>query len=257
MQIHIHLPNGEVNMAEYTTEENQELIEKIKGPRYYRIQLWGYGGEAEYMELTKEQYEFWNNHIEEYGDGDAVHYCTSAEDGEFDFNDLEELPEEMQFLKVPGEEYSSSWYESPTGFTHQWGIDYNNANITIEEVDSDEYNAKHIATIVENEEVSTYIREIEEKHNYEIELAEHGVDQGEDAEPEYVAQMWSAEKGTFFEGYIETHGDFDPLKLKIYTSEYLNGDDTVQNIEYDGQDIDNQGGDTNGKGYSFSVWKNV
>jgi hypothetical protein len=67
--------------------------------------------------------------------------------------------------------------------------------------------------------------------------------------------MWSAEKGTFFEGYIETVGDFDPKKLKIYTSEYLNGDDTVQSIEYDGNEIDNQGGDTNGKGYSFHVWK--
>jgi hypothetical protein len=84
-----------------------------------------------------------------------------------------------------------------------------------------------------------------------------GVDLGEDTEPDYVAQMWSAEKGTFFEGVIETVGEFDPKKLKIYTSEYLNGDDTVQSIEYEGTEIDNSGGDTNGKGYSFHVWSNV
>ena len=242
-------------MSEYTTEENKELIETIKGPRYYHIQLWGYGGEAEYMELTEKQYKFWSAHLEEHGDYDAVQYCTNAEDGEFSFDNLENLPEEMQFLKVPGEDYSSSWYESPTGFTHQWGVDYNNANINVNEVSGTDYNSAHIADVVDSESLSEYINNIEEENNYELELTEMGVDEGEDRQPKYVAQMWSAEKGTFFEGYVETVGDFDPKKLKIYTSEYLNGDDTVQSIEYDGVEIDNHGGDTNGKGYSFSVWK--
>jgi len=240
-----------------TSEEMHETVETLKGPRYYRIQLWGYGGEAEYMDLTKEQYEFWSAHIEEHGDYDAVQYCVGAEDGEFDFENIDELPEEMQFLKVEGEDYSSSWYESPTGFTHQWGVDYNNANLTIEEIDGEDYNAKHIADVVNGEDLSDYINKLEEENNYELELTEMGVDEGEDTQGEYVAQMWSAEKGTFFEGIIETIGEFDPKKLKIYTSEYLNGDDTVQSIEYDGQEVDNAGGDTNGKGYSFHVWKNV
>lgn len=242
-------------MAEYTTKENQELIETIKGPRYYHIQLWGYGGEAEYMELTEAQYDFWSKHIEEHGDYDAVQYCTNAEDGEFSFDALEDLPEEMQFLKVPGEDYSSSWYESPTGFTHQWGVDYNNANISVNEVSGTDYNSAHIADVVDSESLSEYIGNIEEENNYELELTEMGVDEGEDKQPKYIAQMYSAEKGTFFEGYIETVGDFDPKKLKIYTSEYLNGDDTVQSIEYDGAEVENHGGDTNGKGYSFHVWK--
>lgn len=242
-------------MAEYTTKENQELIETIKGPRYYHIQLWGYGGEAEYMELTEAQYDFWSKHIEEHGDYDAVQYCTNAEDGEFSFDALEDLPEEMQFLKVPGEDYSSSWYESPTGFTHQWGVDYNNANISVNEVSGTDYNSAHIADVVDSESLSEYIGNIEEENNYELELTEMGVDEGEDKQPKYIAQMYSAEKGTFFEGVIETVGNFDPLKLKIYTSEYLNGDDTVQSIEYDGAEVENHGGDTNGKGYSFHVWK--
>ena len=240
-----------------TTEEKQELVETLKGPRYYRIQLWGYGGEAEYMNLTKEQYEFWHAHIDEHGDSDAVHYCVGAEDGDFDFDELDEVPEFAQFLKVEGEDYSTSWYESATGFTHQWGVDYNNANLTIEEVDSAEYMAKHIADVVDGESLSEYINKLDEEHNYELELTEMGVDEGEDTQGDYVAQMYSAEKGTFFEGIIETVGSFDPKKLKIYTSEYLNGDDTVQSIEYDGNEVDNAGGDTNGKGYSFHVWKNV
>jgi len=240
-----------------TTEEKTELVETLKGPRYYCIRLWGYGGEAEYMNLTKEQYEFWHAHIDEHGDSDAVHYCIGAEDGDFDFDELDEVPEFAQFLKVEGEDYSTSWYESATGFTHQWGVDYNNANLTIEEVDSAEYMAKHIADVVDGESLSEYINKLDEEHNYELELTEMGVDEGEDTQGDYVAQMYSAEKGTFFEGIIETVGEFDPKKLKIYTTEYLNGDDTVQNIEYDGNEIDNGGGDTTGKGYSFHVWKNV
>src|SRR5210317_1161935 len=241
-------------MNEYTTEENQELIETLKGPRYYRIQLWGYGGEAEYMDLTKEQYEFWHAHLEEHGDGDAVNYCVNAEDGEFEFDNLKEVPEFAQFLKVEGEDYSTSWYESATGFTHQWGVDYNNARLTIEEVDSEEYNANVIAEIVDGEDLADYINTLDEANNYELELTEMGVDEGEDTQGDYVAQMYSAEKGTFFDGIIETVGDFNPKKLKIYTLEYLNGDDTVQTIDYDGKEIDNGGGDTNGKGYSFHVW---
>ena len=70
----------------------------------------------------------------------------------------------------------------------------------------------------------------------------------------YVCQMYSAEKGTFFEAIIETISDFDFKKLKILNNEYPNGEDIVDGLEYDGVELDNQGGDTNGKGYSAHVW---
>jgi len=72
---------------------------------------------------------------------------------------------------------------------------------------------------------------------------------------EYIAQLYSSEKGQFFDGVIETVGEFDAKKLKVYTTEYMNGEDTITLVEYDGVEIDNAGGDTNGKGYSASVWK--
>ena len=64
-----------------------------------------------------------------------------------------------------------------------------------------------------------------------------------------------SEKGNFFDGVIETTGEFDLTKIKVHTIEYMNGEDTVTSIVYDGVEVDNQGGDTNGKGYSASVWK--
>ena len=69
--------------------------------------------------------------------------------------------------------------------------------------------------------------------------------------------MYSAEKGTFFDAIIETVGDFDLKKLKVYCNEYPNGEDIVDGMEYDGVDLDNQGGDTNGKGYSAHVWSTI
>jgi hypothetical protein len=72
----------------------------------------------------------------------------------------------------------------------------------------------------------------------------------------YVLQMYSAEKGTFFDAIIETTGDFDPKKLKVHINEYPNGEDIVDGMEYNGVELDNQGGDTNGKGYSAHIWIN-
>jgi len=226
----------------YTTEENKELIENIKGPRYYRIMLQGYGGESSYMGLTKEQYEFWNTLTEDEGDSEVVNYCIDEE------YDGIEIDDAVDFLKVEGEDYRQQWYESPTEIVHQWGGDFGNMNITIDEVDSAEYDAKHVRDVVNNEDIAVWCADNE---------IDHEMDCISEEEPDYVFQFWSAEKGSFFDGIIETHGAFDPKKLKIYTNEYWNGDDVVENIEYNGVDIDNQGGDTNGKGYSGHFWKNV
>ena len=227
---------------EYTSEENQELIENIKGPRYYRVVLQGYGGESSYMGLTKEQYEFWNALTEDDGDTYVVNYCTDEEYEGVDISD------DVDFLKVPDEDYRQQWYESPTEVVHQWGGDFGNMHITIDEVDSPEYDAGYVREVVSSEDLAVWCADNE---------IDHKMDCIPEEEPDYVFQFWSAEKGSFFDGIIETHGPFDPKKFKIYTSEYWNGDDVVETIEYNGVDIDNQGGDTTGKGYSGHFWKNV
>ena len=40
-------------------------------------------------------------------------------------------------------------------------------------------------------------------------------------EPDYVFVFWSAEKGSFLDGIIETHGSLDPKKLKLTTQRIL------------------------------------
>jgi hypothetical protein len=237
-----------------TLEEKQETIDALKGPRYYRIQLNGYGGESAYMSISKEAHDFWSAHCEEHGDSDLVTYMVEDEE-DASFEELQEVPSDAKFLNDPDDDnYKRPWYESHTEFEHTYGVEYNSAYLTVEEVSSDDYNADVIREVVDGEDLSEYLANIEEENDYEFELTEMGCCDESDAE--YIAQMYSSEKGCFFDGRIETIGEFDPKKLKVYVTEFLNGEDTVTSVEYDGVEVDNDGGDTNGKGYYASVWAN-
>ena len=230
--------------------------------KYYRVRLWGYGGEASYMKLTEEQYKFWK----EISDRDYDHPLAETQDpvdyivsDDYD-DDHEEIvswvPPEMDFMKdEDGNRYS--WYEAANEYCHQWGVEINNANIDVEEVDSDDYMAKHVANIIENKTPYELQEEMPDETEEMIEYGMATDHQGEMiVEPDYVCQMWSAEKGTFYDGLIVTEGEFDISKLTIKTEEFPNGDDTVVDVLYDGESLDNQGGDTNGKGYTVSFWSN-
>ena len=237
-----------------TTEEKQELVENLKGPRYYRIMLQGYGGESAYMSVSKEAHDFWNAQCDESGDCDLVSYMVSDDDDEPDFEYIESVPPEAQFLHDTEENgYKRPWFESHTEFEHSYGVEYGSANLSVDEVDSGDYSANDIAEVFSYQSLSELHDQLAEETDYEHEMVK--MDEAYDVPEgtEYIAQMYSSEKGCFYEGVIETIGDFDPKKLKVYTLEYLNGEDTVTSIEYDGVEVDNDGGDTNGKGYSAHV----
>ena len=242
-------------MNEYTSEENQELIETIKRPiRYYRVMLWGYGGESAYLRLTKEQYEFWKAKDEEEYDTTLNYILACEDEGKPDW-----VPDEMDFMvhKDDDEPFYSSWYEAPTEFTHQWGVDLGSARITVTEVEDAEYSSKPIEDVVDGKELQEYLNNVDEENNYELELITMAVAEGTDEQPDYVLQFYSSEKGTFFEGIFESRGPFDVKRLKVFTEEFPNGEDIVTDLQYDGESVENMGGDTNGKGYSVHLWANV
>ena len=240
-----------------TIEEKQELVDNIKGKRFYHLQIYGYGGEHAYGKLTKEAYNFWKGIVDEHGDSDLVNYMLNAEDGEFDFENVESVPPQADFLMSPdadGKEWRSSWYEMPNEFEHLHTVSIDSGNISVDEVDGDGYDAKHIAECIANEDVNELAGRIGDETDFEVEI----LDSIEDLYPEkgtYIVQMLSMEKGTFFDAVIETVGDFDPKKLKITYSEAPNGEDVIHNVMYNNEELDNQGGDTNGKGYSAAVWQ--
>ena len=241
-----------------TSEEKVELVETLKGPRFYNISLTGYGGESAYMTITKEAHDFWHPICEEHGDYDLSTYMNSdgEEDEDLEFDNIESVPPEAQFLHDPDHDnYKRPWFESHTEFEHTMGVEWSSAYITVDEVDSMDYSASHVADVIEGENLQEMLSKLEEESNWELELTEMGCEDEAPEGTDYIAQLYSSEKGQFFDGVIETVGEFDLKKLKVYTTEYMNGEDTVTLIEYDGVEVDNNGGDTNGKGYSANVWK--
>jgi hypothetical protein len=235
-----------------TAEEKQELVDHLSGPRYYRVLIQGYGGESAYMSISKAAHDFWEPICEEHGDNDLVAYMASEDGDEPEYDNIESVPVEAQFLNDPDDEmYKRPWFESHTEFEHTYGGTYDSCRIDVDEVDSTEYNANSIREIISMKNVSELVDEVGEETDWETEISEMGCCEEHDG---YIAQLYSSEKGCFFEGVIETVGEFDPKKLKFYVTEFLNGEDTITSIEYDGVEIDNLGGDTNGKGYYASVW---
>jgi len=237
-----------------TSEEKQELVDNLSGPRYYRITISGYGGESAYMSISQEAFEFWKDHTEQYGEEDLVQYMIGAEDGDFEFDQLEAVPTEAEFLTDEDGD-ACPWFESHSEIEHTFGATYDSSYISVDEVAGEEYGAKHITEVIGQEDVSELNDQVLEESENTIEIIDMSCCD-EHAEVKYIAQLYSIEKGGFFDGVVETVGDFDPRKLKIHTVEYMNGEDTITEVYYDGVEIDNYGGDTNGKGYSAAVWEN-
>jgi len=235
-----------------TSEEKQETIDALKGPRFYQVQLNGYGGESAYISISKEAYEFWKPVVEEHYDSDLVNYAVNDDPDDYDFEDIESVPPEADFL-TDEEGYKYPWYEAPNEYVHQYGVEYSSAYMHVDEVESAEYGADVINEVV-NENMQEYLDGVMESIDYEIDIVESDEDYGE--EGDYTLQFYSSEKGCFFDGLIETHGEFDPKKLRVIITEYPNGEDVVTSVEYDGVEVDNNGGDTNGKGYSAHLWSN-
>ena len=232
-----------------TETEKQEVIDKLSGPRYYRITINGYGGESSYMKVTKEAHDFWEKAIDNQWENDLIEYMLNASDDDCEFEDIEDIPPEADFLRDETG-YVWPWFESPTEFEHMHGVCVDSAWITVEEVAGEEYDSQTINTLIEGQE----LQELIDDHSLITDMVEAGASDAP-ADAEYIAQIYSSEKGTFFEGTLLTYGEFDPAKMKIFTTEYLNGEDTVDSIEYAGEEVDNLGGDTNGKGFSAAVWK--
>ena len=239
-----------------TETEQQEVVDTLKGPRYYRIQLLGYGGESTYISISKESYDFWSEVIEEDGDSDLVEYISNAEDGDLNFGSIEGVPENADFMKDPADGEYFPWFEHQNEIEHDHSVAYDSSYITIEEVDSDDFDAKFVNEIVDREEVSDFAERIAEEFKINDTDIVQYCEADEYPETEYIAQFYSMEKGCFFSGIIETVGEFDPTQIKIYVNESISGEEIISDVTYKGKSVDNDGGSTNGKGATAAVLRN-
>jgi hypothetical protein len=212
-----------------TDQEKQELLEVLKfTPRTYKLRLWGYGGEYVMGTVDRKIYDYFRERrlsVEEFA-------------WDSDYAEENDIPEDM-WPFTPG-----CWGDCDD-MGHSWGVDRNCGTIQIDDENGE--------TIYEKELGG---------------LSGNGMDD-EDPEPEWGGgdEIWidsepkgtvvfigvSSEKGTFFEADLPLTMPFNPGKL-ILSYDEIDGNEIITSVSYDGEDLENYGGDTNGKSSEFAFY---
>lgn len=210
-----------------TKQEQQQLIDTLKfTPRTYRISMWGYGGEKVMGTVDPKSWD----------------YCLKNRIDLVDlaWGDYDEMVEE-QGLDIDLLPFSpGSWYECDS-MAHVNGVSRNAGTLQIEDENNNTIFQKSLDDIIGG---------------------------GCDGEPDWCCQdeVWigqrkkgevvfvgsSNEKGTFFEGDIELRAPFDMEKLELYYDE-VDGEEIVNQVYYDGEEIENYGGSTDGKSSDMNM----
>jgi len=210
-----------------TKEEKDRLIEILKfTPRTYKITMWGYGGEKVMGTVDRKIYDYFKSRRLDLSD-----YCWDS-----DYADENNIPEDMQPFP-PG-----SWYECD-GIAHANGVNRDAGTLQIED---------------ENGE-TVYERQLDGLTGWNEEDPEPEFDCNDEAwidqeEPGTVVFLGNSnEKGTFFEADLELTAPFDITKLVLGYDE-IDGEPIINAVKYDGEDIDNWGGSTDGKSSDFGFY---
>jgi hypothetical protein len=206
-----------------TKEQKQKLIDTLKfTPRTYQISMWGYGGEK--VMGTVDQ-AAWDYCMENQVDlSDIAWNSDAAEDIGLD-------PDRLPF--PPG-----AWYECDS-MAHVSGVSRDAGTIQI---------------LDENNE-TVFEKPLEACDGASDSPQWSCSDEawiGSRAKGEIVFVGSSNEKGTFFEGEIPLTAPFDIEKLELYYDE-VDGEEIVNGVYYDGEEIDNNGGSTDGKSSDFNM----
>lgn len=205
--------------------EQQKLIEVLKfTPRTYKVSMWGYGGEKVMGTVDRKVWDYcMKNQVDlqeiAWSDEDTVQEEMGL--------DLDQLP------FIPGQ-----WYECDN-MGHIHGVSRDAGTIQIED---------------ENGE--TVYEHSLDSFDYDEPCPDMCCDDevwvGSRGKGEVVFVGSSNEKGTFFEGEIELTAPFDITKLELHYDEF-DGEEIVTSVTYDGEEIDNWGGSTDGKSSDMNM----
>lgn len=202
-----------------TKAEKDELMEILKfTPRTYKIQMWGYGGEKVMGTVDSKAWDYCLKHRIDLVDMAWGDYDEFTEERGLDIDMLPFTP--------------GSWYECDN-MAHVNGVSRNAGTIQIEDENGNTVFEKSFDDCDGCEESPQWSCQDE----VWIGMREKG---------EVVFIGSSNEKGTFFEGEIELRAPFDIEKLELYYDE-IDGEEIVNCVYYDGEEIENYGGSTDGK----------
>jgi hypothetical protein len=218
---------GKKKITETVNPEHEQLLEVLKfTPRTYKISMWGYGGEKVMGTVER---DVWDYCMENQVDLSEIAW-SDEETVQDDMNlDVDRLP------FPPG-----SWYECDD-MAHTNGVSRNAGTLQIED---------------ENGNV-VFEKSLEDcdgcSKDSPVWSCNDEVWVGSKPAGTVVFIGTSNEKGTFFEGDINLTQPFDIEKLVLGYDE-IDGEELVNSVTYDDEDIDNWGGSTDGKSSDFGMY---
>lgn len=189
----------------------------------YRVNVQGYGAEMVFARITKEQYEYWKPLNDE--DSDAINQHL--------FWDPYEEDEGNEITDDTDPRWLGMWYDMEGTIEQCHGAEAGSAWLRVYN-DEDE--------MILEKDISAGMVEADETNA------------NTEGEGYYVLAQ-SSEKGTFFTAELNVDGDIDPSKFNFY-GVTLDSAPMVTHVDYDGEDLEDEGGDTNGKGYYVDFIKN-
>lgn len=205
--------------------EHEQLIEVLKfTPRTYKIYLWGYGGETVMGTVDRKIYNYFRQRRLDLSD-----FAWDS-----DYAEENNIPEDM-WPFPPG-----SWYECDN-MGHVNGVDRSAGTLQIDDENGVEIIQK---SIDDCDGFSDDSPELGGGDEIWINSQPAGT---------IVFIGHSSEKGTFFEGEIELREPFDITKLELNYDE-IDGNEIINSVYYDGEEIENYGGSTDGKSSSFGFY---
>ena len=205
--------------------DHEALIELLKfTPRTYTIQMWGYGGEVIMGTVDRKIFDYFKSRRLDVSD-----FAWDS-----DYAEDNDIPEEM-WPFTPG-----SWYDCDD-MAHAHGTSRNAGTLQVSDENGD----------------TVYERGLEGIDGYSDDSAEWSSGDevwiGMKPAGTVVFIGRSNEKGTFFEGEIELKQPFDITKVMLNYDE-IDGEELVTGVEYDGETIENNGGNTDGKSSDFGFY---
>jgi len=208
-----------------TVEEQNKLIEVLKfTPRTYKVSLWGYGGEKVMGTVDR---KVWN-----YCMANQVDLSDIAWGDEDTVTSMGLDPDMLPFS-------AGSWYECDD-LAHVNGASRDAGTLQVED--------ENLNTV--------FAKSLEECDSDEEDNPKWACGQtvwvGQIKPGKIVFVGSSNEKGTFFEGHIELTQPFDITKLTLCYDD-IDSEEIVNGVQYDGEDIDNWGGGTDGKSSDFTM----
>jgi hypothetical protein len=205
--------------------EQEKLMATLKfTPRKYTISMWGYGGEKVMGTVSREVWDYCMDNqvdISELAWGDE----ETAQD---------EMGLDLDMLPFP----PGAWYECDD-MAHVNGVARGAGSLQITDEKGE--------TVLEKA-----LDEFDDEYSPEFSGGDvASISQRSPGEIVFIGS--SNEKGTFFEADINLTAPFDITKLTLHYDE-VDGEEIISMATYDGEDLDNYGGSTDGKSSDMNMF---